>query len=432
MTDAAADRIRARKNLVVVMNCQGQEVIRYLRSSRNISCQYNLTYISSIVLKDDESAKQAALATLSTAHVVIAQDVTSVAWLRNDAIAQVIPKHCRFFRFCFWRFYGFWPVSATRFHDQMWYVADEFGPSPDFRGYAQNSVPPEVIVRNFEEQVEKFAYIERFSEIKMLPFFLDNYRSNKIFTDEWHPTSFFFFVVARYILAELGLPVDVELLPDDGVDNFRHRLVLDAVTEELGLTYDQSLIQFHDTCLDRETLYDYFKFAEACYDRRIPWIYPRNSFHEWRYAKGREVREVDVTGFGRRVEAARPTRATAGPLRWLDALGGRRRAAADEASWVLDLRDFRRISALDIRLTGGARAEPVDLELRVSLDGRAWRDVATLRLVPDGSDPEAPVAAVFADPVFARHVRVDPPAGGGVRVAGAEVYTRALVQGIDA
>lgn len=401
-----------KKKIVVVMNCAGSEISRYLISSPNITKLYDVEFFTTYVSMGDDQERVRLYDALAKADVVIAQNVQSIDWLRNDEMQAAVRPDCRFFRFAFWRFEGFWPLAQERLSNALWYLPIEMGEVADFDTYINAEIDPAVIRAHFDAEIERFAEIDAASELKMLPFLMNNLKTYQLFTDSWHPTSFFFHQVIAYIFSELGIPLDVGVFPDDNINKDRYRFIFNAVAGELGLNYDRTFLQFNEHVISRKVFFDFSRYGAAQLAQATSPTDAADLFNAWRQEIGLEAVRTDVAPLGKAAQSSlSPWSHPDDPQRAVSGAGMESGFAfhtdLDPAPWwEIDLKEFRQVREIAVWNRDGLQERSLPLAISTSMDGVEWRRLATANY-PFGSMREGfPFRLEFAKPILSRFVRL--------------------------
>lgn len=416
-----------KKLIVVLMNCQGSEVTRYLRTSVNVSAEYIVEHYLNYTLWDDYEKKASIYAAVMEADVLISQNVQNVEWLRNDELARHIKPSCHFIRLAFWRFDGFWPISMPQFTTSFWYPPIDIEGVANFDEYISHPVNGEVITNQFESQVEKLVSLDQESDFSMAEYFLDNYKTVPLFSDHWHPTAAFFLPVCNYIIQQIGLTPDLNLLPNSMINRDRYRLVLDCVHSHLGLTYDSSILRFYDHWTTRRTFFDFASSALPQLAGTEATTIPAALFETWRQDRGLTPRALDVAPLGKVVQRGhdalliddRRRPFTVSPP-GTDAPNGDIDTAVP---WTIDLRDFRELTSITLSDVASSATPAKPLAVSISNDGLAWTALATIdrAVEPQGGAERAPLHLDLTGPTLARFVNLSVERQAGAHLGRVEM-----------
>ncbi|WP_018261730.1 class I SAM-dependent methyltransferase [Methylobacterium sp. WSM2598] len=287
-----------KRSLVILMNCHGREVGRYLASHPVIREQYEITTFVTYLSADDAAARAAIEAAVAAADVVICQNVKSIPWLRNEALRALTGKGCAFLPLEFWRCNGFWPIPLEPFSNWLKFPPDD-APGRSFAEYIAHDPGRTWTFQHFDRALDTFREVDALSEIPMFDYFVNNYRSDNLFTEHFHPTSLFFLELCRRILRWLGLSDAIGLLPNDAIGADSYRLILDPVAETLGLRFDRTLLHFHDTVIDRQTYFEFARHAQRQLPPDTSYEAALRAFYAWAADQGMRRELRDVAGLGR-------------------------------------------------------------------------------------------------------------------------------------
>jgi hypothetical protein len=402
-----------KKKIIVLANCHGLEIQRYLKASRKLAAEYEVLYIANYTNMDDPRAAEYVHKELRTADVLISQNVQSVEWLRNENLVRHLQPACDFIRLVFWRFDGYWPINLPRNSESFWFLPTE-NPGQTFAEYISAPLPKQQIRENFERSVEKLREIDADSDCSMFDFFEANHRSHQLFSDYWHPTAFFFQHLITRILKRLGVDEHLPLLRNDCVNRDRYRFISDAVVDEVGLSYDQTFVNFHDILVTREVFFD-FSRQVAHTLRGVGTHEVREAFDKWAADTGRRPRLVSVADRGLATQSSISQWSSPGEAQL--ALTGRPTGRfafhTDRESrpwWQLSFKSFFEISALKVWNRGDGDASlkerAVPLSVLYSNDEREWRKIAVINYTFGGANDGCPLDLKLAFPIVAKHLRL--------------------------
>ncbi len=192
------------------MNCAGSEILRYLNQNTRFTEQNQIVFLSTY--KDPPHNY---LLKISNADVLIVNDVKNIEHYKFEYIIQHAAPHAMVYRVPFWRFDGLWSgphlrVSEVFFYDDFELEHDDLSLFDDRRCY--------------EIGLEKFSITESNGFIKMVDFISDPIQCARCFSDNWHPTPYFFYLPVATIMVELGYSPNEHIIPPTGINRNRIRL----------------------------------------------------------------------------------------------------------------------------------------------------------------------------------------------------------------
>lgn len=133
-------------------------------------------------------------------------------------LKQFLREHVLIFKVNYYRFKGFWYESehkpynnygSYKFLDWKYYgIHNSFA---HFQGNKADiilkidkiEIPKEEFMSYFNEEVERLDNLDMKSDVKMLGFFLANYKKRQMFHDPFHPTNLFFYEIFRQIIFKI-------------------------------------------------------------------------------------------------------------------------------------------------------------------------------------------------------------------------------------
>ena len=250
-----------KQSLIILMNCAGLEIMRYLNNSKIFADKYDIEFFSSYELVSPDGRQKFSDA-CGKADVVLTQNIKKVEGLTYDEVVRMAKRSCHIIKIEYWRFNGFWPIYLPHSWPGFWFLPSEadFPRSGTFESYMATGIDRQSIKDHFESECERLHGIDLMSDIKIYPLFERSYINNRTFSDYNHPCSFFFHHVSNIILNMLGIDETVSILSDHGINDIRHRLILDEVYNTLDLKFDRDNICFFGKVITQKQFFDFSRF----------------------------------------------------------------------------------------------------------------------------------------------------------------------------
>jgi hypothetical protein len=205
--------------ILVIMNCAGDEFIRYLRTNESLTDIGKIYKVTTYL-----PAPHWYLGVLSRADVIISQNVQSRREYSFDFITTNAKRAATVYRLAFWRFDGLWE-DTERYCEAFFYKTKS-------KLHSTNAVKV-----HYEKSIDKFKEIEQDSDIKMIDKITIPTDAISMFSDNWHPNPSFFYWPCSIIMAELGFRPPEGVLPPYGINRNRIRLFDKQFLSELGITW---------------------------------------------------------------------------------------------------------------------------------------------------------------------------------------------------
>lgn len=246
------------------MNCFSMEYRRHLLQCPEFKSDYELEFVTTYTRTPDANF----LTLVKNADLVITQNVKNIPEYTPEFINRNLKPGATLIVTEFWRFNGYWPYASerARVSNAFWYPVDEFKSGLSFEQYKSQPLNPSEIRACFDEGVAKLASIDKFSDVSVLDYFLENHKKTRLFSDDWHPTTPIFAYVVGKILKGLGYDYEVKPMRLNGVNSNRYRIIIDYVKAELELSFDdQSVIFFNKEI----AVQDYYNFVIGHQDEII-------------------------------------------------------------------------------------------------------------------------------------------------------------------
>jgi hypothetical protein len=193
------------------MNCAGDEILRYMFEDLLQSGKYELVKLTTYRPPPSDY-----VSLLKLADIIFTQNVQNIPHYTFEFIREHKNPAASLHRFAFWRFKGLWPPPHDHFHDSFFFAPENIDPAES---------PDSSFARYFEESIDEFKQIESESDIKLAPLLQQYWSHENWFSDNWHPSSLFFYYVAKQIRSYLGLPPLRSSLKNNGITRNRKRLI---------------------------------------------------------------------------------------------------------------------------------------------------------------------------------------------------------------
>ena len=236
--------------VLIIMNCAGAEVLRYMSRNSRFADQNQTIYLSTY--KDPPHNY---LSLISSADVLIVNDVKNIHHYKFEYIVQHAASHAMVYRMPFWRFDGLWAGSHLRGSEVFFY--DEVQVKCDDSSLFDHR-------RAFELGLEKFSRIESQGFLKMVDFISNPIQCARCFTDNWHPTPYFFFLPVATIMVELGYAPNDHVISPTGINRNRIRLFGANLS---GMLFDEASVVFWlDRYVESAVYFEFQKFCKAIVD----------------------------------------------------------------------------------------------------------------------------------------------------------------------
>jgi hypothetical protein len=274
----ASEAVSRKRSLVLVMNCQGEEISALLSRLPEVTKLWTLRVISTY----QNLADPTVLSALDTADLVLCNCVKAYPAFTPDAIRKrVCPRGARVITVEFLRFAGFddsavletpWihiPEAHKRAKSLAEFHADDGASDlPPWRTSSDTGIRD-----NFCASMKKLRELDAASDLKFFDFFEANYQFTRLFRDRYHPAPPLFKHLLLQLLPHLGISDAAAVLaaPPCGTlfssyaspltlgTEVRYALISNRVKRVLGLRFDDDIIKYFG-CTLRSA--DFFLFAQ--------------------------------------------------------------------------------------------------------------------------------------------------------------------------
>ena len=251
------------KELLILMNCLGEEIIHYLSRVPEITQNFSLKLISTYTNLDNPGI----LTDVRTCDILIMNNIKSYEHMTYERIKKEVKPTCKICRIEFIRFNGYYPTLPYTFHSNSLAVYDNSTESASFDDYTNYFIAPDTIVSNFNESLVKLRELDELSDIKFYDFFVSHHKEHALFRDNHHLTAFFIKYIVKQVLLyfDMETSVNIDALPLEYSfgHKFRVKPVLDCVKRALGLTFDTSIVNIFNKDITLEKYYTYIQEVKS-------------------------------------------------------------------------------------------------------------------------------------------------------------------------
>ena len=220
------------KNIVIFMDCHGNEIYNYLMMNSLFQKQYNCNFISlntyvvsgskyinntNLNKKDIEQIKEADVFILQ----VIEKDR---GYLNNENVIKYCKSNCIIIKIPHYRNSIYQYKTLEQFDDKYSLIKNWTLPKKikniDNIDETINIIKDEIKIMNtynynkdemkkeFQQKLDEFMDIDKLSDIKMSDYFYNNYKLHKLFQSRSYPSSIFFHELTNRLLNRLNIPIN--------------------------------------------------------------------------------------------------------------------------------------------------------------------------------------------------------------------------------
>jgi len=220
------------KNIVIFMDCHGNEIYNYLMMNSLFQKQYNCNFISlntyvvsgskyinntNLDKKDIEQIKEADVFILQ----VIEKDR---GYLNNENVIKYCKSNCIIIKIPHYRNSIYQYKTLEQFDDKYSLIKNWTLPKKIINIYNIDEtikiINDEINITNkynynkdemkkeFQQKLDEFMDIDKLSDIKMSDYFYNNYKLHKLFQSRSYPSSIFFHELTNRLLKGLNIPIN--------------------------------------------------------------------------------------------------------------------------------------------------------------------------------------------------------------------------------
>lgn len=247
------------KELVILMNCLGEEIQSYLSQVPEISNNYSIKHITTYTNLDNP----AILDSIRKCDILITNNIKSYEHLTYKSLKNLVKSTCTICKVEFIRFNGYYPTLEYKFHTNFLAAYDHSTNTKCYTDYRNYKIDNTVIIKNFNDSLVKLRELDAASDIKFYNFFINNHKSNALFRDNNHMTAFFIKYIVKQILLFLKITtsVNIDALQRDYCygHKFRIKPISDCVKKALGLTFDTETVNIFNKNISRKSYYSFIQ-----------------------------------------------------------------------------------------------------------------------------------------------------------------------------
>ena len=210
------------KNIVIFSNCAGNIIANMFDQHTYTKNKYSTAHIGNYNYLNHETIDPSHITLLNNCDIFMYQPLNqeyTESEYNIENIKTFLNKNTIILKINYYRFRGFWYNSECKpyntYENYQFHTGNYYGIHDSFANF--NSVDIDVITDKidniniskdnlllfFNTEVEKFKRIDDKSDVNMIEYFVDNYKTKHLFHDPFHPTNLFFYELFRKIVFKL-------------------------------------------------------------------------------------------------------------------------------------------------------------------------------------------------------------------------------------
>jgi hypothetical protein len=248
-------------NVLIFANCHGS----VYKAALNEADRENRLNVEHVISYENISRFSEIKYKFSRCDILIIQPVKKYPDFYLENLKKILKNDCTVIRIPFVRFDGFWDVNDVRHLKKFAQPAVMFFPNirhiNEIGNYLRGDNCDDNDIKNrFELSIADFKKVEAQGDVKLVDFFIENYKAIPLFRDCYHPTKIFYGYISHQIvglvkLKEKSLIISDFKIPINWPLEYGHfKPITNKVASVLGLQFD---------------LNSYFKYTRYDYISRI-------------------------------------------------------------------------------------------------------------------------------------------------------------------
>jgi len=210
------------KNIVIFSNCAGHIIANMFDQHEYTKNKYSIVHITNYTYLNHVTIDQSHVALLNNCDIFMYQPLNqeyTESEYNIENIKTFLNHHTIVLKINYYRFRGFWYNSEckpyTTYENYHFHTGNYYGIHDSFANF--NSIDINDVIDKidnvnvskdnlllfFDTEVEKFKRIDDKSDVNMVEYFIDNYKTKRLFHDPFHPTNLFFYEMFRQIVLKL-------------------------------------------------------------------------------------------------------------------------------------------------------------------------------------------------------------------------------------
>jgi hypothetical protein len=246
------------------MNCHAEEIIRYLKTIKQLeSCIFYHLITYELINKDISDDKFKKITSIiNSSEIIIYNPVKEEhkIWYYKN-ILKYKNKNSQTIQIPFTRFNGYWikSMKISHSHKNMFHYGL---PSSMLDLFIKDNISKNTLKHKIKKDLEYVKTLYEQSDINMYNFIFNNYKKTKLFLNYEHPTTLFFKELTLKILDKIGIKYDdLKLFKNEHLDMYEQP-ILPWIIKSLQLEFvEKKLIKFHNYNIE---LSDYYKLFLCC------------------------------------------------------------------------------------------------------------------------------------------------------------------------
>jgi hypothetical protein len=269
------------KTILLYSNCHGEQLIKLFENHNYTKDKFIMNYLNNYGNLQKENIDENHINLLKNCDIFIYQPFNKNYEHSEYDIPKIklyLKQETIILKVNFYRFNGFWYDSNYSPYDGN----NGFAFNTSDNGSIHNSfinfigrkdeikdkidnlhIDINIILNNFNNELEKFNTLDENSDVKMYNYFINNYKKLYLFHDKYHPTNIFFyeiFIQLIFKLTEHQLPSNdfnfIKLLENYEMTHWATP-VLPVIKKYLELTIPEKIFIFFPNRLYMD-IYDYY------------------------------------------------------------------------------------------------------------------------------------------------------------------------------
>jgi len=252
------------KNLLILMNCLGEEIENYFKHIPEINKDYNIKYIKT----HENLTNRTILDDIKLSDIIITNNIKDYPLLTVKNIKKQKKSDCIVCVIEFIRFAGYFYFPYRRDHINFLYVYDKSTDSKDFNSFINCYISDVDIKLNYKNCLLKLKLLDQESDIKFYDFFINWHKKILLFRDNWHLTHDFIKYIIKQILLFLNIQtvisIDELTLEYTYGHKFRVKPILNCIKNTLGLEFNTDIVNIFNRNILIKEYYEFIQDAKIC------------------------------------------------------------------------------------------------------------------------------------------------------------------------
>lgn len=246
--------MKDKKKIMILMNCHGIEIMKYMTSVKYFNDEYDVErYASNEYLHCSEIILNKIRK--NSYSIIIINNIKNYPDFTPKNIKTIADINTKIIVLEYYRFDGFYGDIYYDFSSRNCIVPNMLQTS--YEDFYNRYIADAIILKQFNDALIFLKNLDDESDIKIYDFFIQNYKYKRLFQDRNHPTTYFFWYVTTKIFEIIDLNCKLEPIYDNCYATVNHPFFYNKYVKlVLGLQYDDVISNLNNIITTEKDIYE--------------------------------------------------------------------------------------------------------------------------------------------------------------------------------